>query len=247
MGTLIDQSRRENLLEQFKQAHYALCAEKAQAEKELARVRQRKKALEERKVAVGKALALVQKVAIDTQKQIESRIDSLVSFALSAVWEREAYQFELRFGVKRGQTEAEMYFVRDGKLRISPMESSGGGVKDVASFVLRVGYLSLLFKKFGVRKFLLLDEPFKYVSPDLQNRCALMMKELSQKVGLQILMISHLPEIYSIFDTVYRVSQRARISVVERRSVSFTERPLPQQQGNTATVKRSKPKRVKRG
>jgi DNA repair exonuclease SbcCD ATPase subunit len=155
-----------------------------------------------------KARILVQKVAEETQKRIEFHIGNLVSTALAAVFPNP-YEFVLRFTQRRNRTECDLLFCREGK-EYDPISATGGGAVDVASFALRAALWSV--KK--NRPLFILDEPFKFVSVDLQSKCSLMLKELSKKLKFQIIMISHLPNIIESADKVFRIKNVDGKSVI---------------------------------
>lgn len=156
-----------------------------------------------------KARRVIQIVAQKTQKNLEFHISQMVSSALAAVWD-DPYEFKVRFVSRSNRSECDMFFVRGGKER-DPMESSGGGPKDVASFALRIAKWTL--KK--NRPTFLLDEPFKYVSVDLQPKCSQMLRMLCESLGIQILMVSHLPAINTAAEKEFKVTINKRISKVE--------------------------------
>jgi DNA repair ATPase RecN len=154
--------------------------------------------------------ALVQEVAQQTMNNLSFHISSIVTAALKAIPFPDCPTFEAEFVKGRHQVECYLWFVNDG-IKSKPIESSGGGTCDVASFALRLTYWSL--KK--NRPSFILDEPFKYVSADLQPHCAEMINMLSEKMGVQIIMISHLPEIDLVAEKEYDVSKKGGKSIVK--------------------------------
>ena len=54
---------------------------------------------------------------------------------------------------------------------------------------------------------IILDEPFRFISRDLQARAGEILKMLSQKLGLQILMVTHIGEMIDIADKVFEVKK----------------------------------------
>jgi DNA repair ATPase RecN len=157
-----------------------------------------------------KARIILQTVAEQTQKKIEHHISILVTMALAAVFP-DPYTFLIRFVIRREKTEADLIFVKNGN-EGSPMDVSGGGPLDVASFALRTATWAIK----PTRNILILDEPFKYVSRDLQSKCSEMIKYLSSKMNIQMLLVSHIPEIIDSADTVFKVSQTSGVSMVEK-------------------------------
>lgn len=137
------------------------------------------------------AQTIVQNVAQLTQQELEYHVSELVSLALAAVFD-EPYELSVEFTQRRGRTEADLWFVRDGK-KIDPLGASGGGAVDVASFGLMVALWSLAPVK--TRPVLFMDEPLKWLKGgQLPERGASMIKEISEKLGLQVVMISHIPD-----------------------------------------------------
>ena len=147
-----------------------------------------------------KVRAYVQIVAEQTQKKIEYHISNLVSMALSAVFP-DPYEFSLQFVQRRNKTEADLIFKKDGN-EGDPLDISGGGALDVASFALRAATWSIK----PSRKVLLLDEPGKFISRDLQEKFGEMIKTISTKLGIQLIVISHIPEIISYADKVFNTT-----------------------------------------
>lgn len=175
----------------------------------LERERERGKAMERRNADALKARALAQKVAQETQKKLEYHVSNLVTLAEASVFP-DPYEFGVEFVQRRNKTECDLYFLKGGE-RLDPVSSSGGGALDVAAFALRCAFWSLNKS----RPVIILDEPFRFVSHDLQGRCGEMLKRISERLGLQVLMVSHLPNIISGADRVFRVTQDGGVSSVE--------------------------------
>src|SRR4030065_2129103 len=140
------------------------------------------------------AQAIIQVVAQQTQKQLEWHISEIVSLALSSVFDNP-YDFKIEFVVKRGKTECNFFFERNGK-RINPIESASGGAVDVTSFALRIALWSL--SKNTMRNILIFDEPFKNINDktrETHKRIAKMIKMLSKKLKIQFIIITMIPEL----------------------------------------------------
>lgn len=156
------------------------------------------------------AQIIVQNVAQLTQEELKIHISNLVTLALESVFD-DPYEFEVDFVQRRGQSEADLWFVIDGE-RIDPLSASGGGVVDVAAFGLRVSLWSL--QKPRSRSIIVLDEPFKYLSSNYQQKAGELLKVISEKLKLQILMISHIEPLVEAADNVIKISQKKGISNV---------------------------------
>ena len=150
------------------------------------------------------AQAFLQKVAQDTQSQLKFQIEDIVNLALETCFPNE-YEFQLQFNIARGKTDAELVFLSQKTGRpIDPMNASGGGVVDLTAFALRIASYAL---EQGVDNVIILDEPFRFISRDLQARAGEILKSLSTKLGLQIIFVTHVPEFVDISDKVFEVKK----------------------------------------
>ena len=155
-----------------------------------------------------KAKEVIHQVAQKTLEQLSVNVSSLVTQALKSVFD-DPYIFLVEFCTKRNQTECEFYIQRRG-CKIDPLDASGGGVADIISFALRAVFLKLS----GQRPLLLLDEPFKFLSSDLQQFASQMLKTISTQLGIQVVMVTHLPELIGCVDNVIKVSQNKGVSTI---------------------------------
>lgn len=158
---------------------------------------------------VETAQVIIQTVAEQTQKQLVYQLTEIVDLALSSVYD-DPYEFRLDFIQKRGKTEADIYFVRNGKRR-NPMTGSGGGVVDVASFALRLALWSLN----NTEKTIIIDEPFKNLDKKRQIKAGEMITLLSKKLGIQFILTSHEDAIINTADKVFDTQLVNKVSVVK--------------------------------
>lgn len=133
------------------------------------------------------AQKLLQAAAEQVQASAHQQIASVVSRCLESVFETP-YQFKINFVQKRGKTEAELVFVRDGQ-DIDPVDAAGGGVIDLAAFSLRLA--CLLIQQPRRRRCLILDEPFSHLSSDHIPAVREMLLELARELDWQFLIVTH--------------------------------------------------------
>lgn len=155
-----------------------------QQEDGLEKVQTKIKEIEEAKSFI---LGLVSSV----QESIHRKISGVVSRCLEAVFD-EPYTFRIKFVQKRGQTEVELVFERNGK-EVDPLTASGGGVVDVAAFALRLASLTICRPR--PRPLLVLDEPFKFVSAEYRPRLRELLETLSEEMKVQFLIVTHMEEL----------------------------------------------------
>lgn len=162
------------------------------------------------KINTEQAQIIIQEVAKKTQEQVAFHISGIVSMALAAIFD-DPYEFKIRFVTRRGRTEADLLLERDG-VEIDPMGAVGGGVIDVVSFALRVALWSIAVPK--LRAVLILDEPFKFLSRGYQPKASAMIQEISKKLGIQFIIVSHDPAIIASADKTFQVQIQDGISLI---------------------------------
>jgi len=199
-----------NCVENLKLKVSALTGERDQILRSIESIATKVVGLRDQKDDHKKAQQIIRDVSLQTQKQLEFKVSSLVSTCLSTVFE-DPYEFHLEFTERRNKTEGDIFFTR-GDAVIDPMEQSGGGVLDVASFALRVVGWKLSRK--NLRPVFILDEPFKFLNRDRQPKAGQMLVEVSQKLGVQIIMDSHQRDIIARCDKVFEVTMRDRVSKI---------------------------------
>jgi DNA repair exonuclease SbcCD ATPase subunit len=148
---------------------------------------------EDKLTAAREAQGIAQGLVQAIQTQIHQSIAKVVCRCLEAVFD-EPYEFRIVFEQKRGRTEARMVFVRGG-VEVDPMTASGGGVVDVAAFALRLACLVL--QRPAVRRLVVLDEPFKFVSEGYRAAVRDLLLCLSSEMGIQFVMVTHIDELQS--------------------------------------------------
>ena len=162
----------------------------------------------ERQKNVDAAQAFLQKVAQDTQSQLKYHINDLVNMALSACFPDE-YDFDINFEIKRGKTEAELQFIKDG-YPVDPMGASGGGCVDLAAFALRIAAWTLD----QTNNTLILDEPFKWIDAERRPRAIEILKEISRRLKIQFIIVTHDEKIVDAADRVFEVRLINKVSQI---------------------------------
>lgn len=134
-------------------------------------------------------LAIVQTV---TRDKIKDGFESIASWALKSIFQKD-YKFCLEFG-RRGNL-SELYFAiktPDLQEAFDPMDTSGGGVLNVVSLVLRLILMEISVPK--IQGFIILDESFKNVNgQDNIDRLNNFVEEMSSKFNRQIIHVTDMP------------------------------------------------------
>lgn len=156
------------------------------------------------------AKEIIKQVGLKTQQQLQYHISDITTLALESIFDN-AYQLKAEFVERRDKTECDLLFVRDDEV-LDPISASGGGAVDVASFALRIASWSMEYPR--LRNVIILDEPMRFLSEDLQEKASKMIKELSSKLGIQFIIVTHSQEITTYADKVFEVKIRKGVSKV---------------------------------
>lgn len=163
------------------------------------------------KLTIEIAQISIQEVAQKTQAELQFFISDMVDAAISAVFPENSYNFKCEFVQRRGKTEADLFLADAKGNRIKPSDAEGGGLVDIVSFALRICLWSLTKSS---RATFFLDEGLKFLSRDLLPKAGELVKELSTRLGLQIIMVSHLDELIDMADRVIEVKKVKGVSNV---------------------------------
>lgn len=176
--------------------------------------KQELKTLNKRQIHIENAQVLLQTTAQETQDGLKIHLQDIVQMALDTCFPDE-FQFCIDFELKRGSTVCEMY-LKDPEseyddFRIHPMQASGGGLVDIISLALRLAVWTLSKPD----NLIVLDEPFKFLSDNLRPMAGEILYNMSRKLGLQIIMVTHDPVLMEIADRVFKVRKtRSGVSKV---------------------------------
>ena len=129
---------------------------------------------------------IIKTVANKTQEIIRYKITDIVTKALQVVFGND-YEFIMEMDNKRGKNNI-YFYIKKGDMLVDVLDSSGGGVADVVSFALR---LSLFILNRKQRSVFIFDEPFKFLSVDLQEKMAQFLQDIAKELGIQIILTTH--------------------------------------------------------
>lgn len=190
----------KTILQNYRQKLTKINARRELLEEEAEKKRHELHTYEQRHTLSLGARAFAQHVAQKLQSTIEVRINSICTSALESIFYDDPYEFVARFTSRRGKSECDLVFVKGGN-EIAPLESSGYGACNVANIGCRLSLWSLNRN----RRTFILDEPLQHLSVDRCEDASKTLKELCDRLGIQIIMISHDPEIVNYADKVVEI------------------------------------------
>jgi DNA repair exonuclease SbcCD ATPase subunit len=148
--------------------------------------------LEQQVGLYAKAGALLTTIGEQAQESARAQFEGLATQALQVIF-GEGLSFRFAAGESGGQATLEPVIRSEygGTVTETPvMDARGGGMAAVTGFVLR---LVMVLLSPGVRKILFLDETFGMVSQNHVADVAGFLREVADRTGVQIVMITHDP------------------------------------------------------
>lgn len=180
-------ARRQALAEQIEQRSLAAASERSE---------------QELLAAVVQLLSAMQKV---WAARFQEAVGSLVSEGLAGVFGEE-----MNLVVEMGQSgdlPTVKFSLRDSRgLETDVLDARGGGLVNVASFLLRM--LLLLSARPPQARLLFLDESFANVSEEYVGPLSALLRRLCEEGGFQIVLVTHRPALAAAGDYVYQFSLR---------------------------------------
>jgi DNA repair exonuclease SbcCD ATPase subunit len=148
------------------------------------------------------AREIIKTVGLRTQQQLQYNISDITSLALEAVF-NDPYELQVEFVQRRNKTECDLFFIRNEN-KIDPLSASGGGAVDVAAFALRIASWSM--QNPHSRNTIVMDEPLRFLSADHQEKASQMIKEISKRLNIQFIIVTHESILTSYADKVFETS-----------------------------------------
>lgn len=140
----------------------------------------------------GEVVAVLASIGEERQVRLQQQVESLVTRGLRTIFGEEL-SFHLVQG-SSGRVPSVDFMVRttlsDGReVDTDLMSARGGGLVSVVSFLLRL--VVLLLSRKGQGGLLVLDETFAMLSREYVPLMAAFVRELVDKTGVKVLMVTH--------------------------------------------------------
>jgi DNA repair exonuclease SbcCD ATPase subunit len=136
-----------------------------------------------------KAIEVLNLVQRSTRDKIKEAFENLVTFALQSIYQAD-YQFQLEFGNRGNIGELDFNLKTPETKGFLPLKDcTAGGSLDIISLAMRFVLLQVIRPK--VEGFVVLDEPCKMLSKNLVQNEANFYKQINEKLGRQMIIITH--------------------------------------------------------
>ena len=147
---------------------------------------------------------LVQETAQEVQESLRFHLQDLVQHALDSIFPG-VYTFRVEFAVARGRTDARLLLEKGGNVMDDIMDCEGGTLVQIIALALRIAVWTLA----PTDNVLIFDEPGNMVSAQYRPIFGELLRGLSQRLNLQIIMVSHDETYIAKADRVFTVTQGA--------------------------------------
>ena len=147
---------------------------------------------------------LIDREVIDNAKMVES----LLTEGLQAIFDDLDLSVRSEIDIRRGKVAVDLITVQKQENGIvtegSSIDAYGGSVSTVQSVLLRIVVLS----RRGLRPLLLLDESLAAVAEHYVPRVGKFLSVLSDRMDLDVLVVSHNPALVEMATNAYRINKK---------------------------------------
>ncbi|KKN84423.1 hypothetical protein LCGC14_0288850 [marine sediment metagenome] len=163
---------------------------------------QKAAALEQEDVQ-AKALIVLQSLEKTWRGHYEKALAALGGQGINAVFTDAEYEVLLESTIKRGVASLDIILVKDGK-RVRLKGGTGGSVVQVLAYLLRHFMTTSQHPEW--RRLEALDEPFSMVATEQRPALCQLVKEITERLGFQLIFSSHEDEVLDAADVAYLVN-----------------------------------------
>jgi len=131
----------------------------------------------------------IEDLSLNKRNLYKNRIETVVTEVLKTLYGEE-YSFEMSYGDKNNRSFLDIEVKKQyGDYAVKrDMSGHGGGISDSISIPLRV---LILKGSQDVGDILFLDEAYKHVDTSISENVGLFLRQLCEKMQMQIIMLSH--------------------------------------------------------
>jgi hypothetical protein len=151
-----------------------------------------------------KCRVLIMEIGKTTQAQVQQYIEDTVTLALQSVY-GQTYKFVVKFEYnKRDQLETQFFLDKGGKLLELRKNTTGGGVVDLCAFSMRM-VVWVLDDETPSPPIMIMDEPFKNVSAKFIPSVSEVVKQVSDMLEIQFIIVTHNETFIENADTIHYI------------------------------------------
>lgn len=148
-----------------------------------------------------------------SRARIKNKLERIVNSALSGIFDDKLMEFKLIPNRTKRGLDYDVYLETNKQL--TPLtDSKGGGVLDIVALSLKIAFLRL-YRNFN-RQTMILDEPFKNLDATRVPKAVMWLKQISEKMQIQFIIVSHCKELIEKSDVVYETNLIADRTILNK-------------------------------
>lgn len=147
------------------------------------------------------AAVVVGAVEKTQQDQLKQKLEKLVSYALTVIFER-TFKFVVDFDSRGQQSEAKFLILDENGVTQPVKDAHGGGILVVVAYILRA--IVMMSSQPRLSPIMIDDESLVQVSAEFRPRLIEFLRKFAESANLQLIMITHQEDLKEIADKIYR-------------------------------------------
>ena len=156
-----------------------------------------------------KSIEVLELIQKNNYNRIKEGFENIVSYALQYIYDDKEYGLKLEFKRRGNLSELLLNTMSPGFVDFyEPMDCEAGSFLDISAVALRIALLELSIPK--NKGFLIFDESFKALSDNLMENAGLFLKTINQKMGRQIIFITHRKKLVECADNIIEIGENEK-------------------------------------
>lgn len=199
-------------LEEVKLKYAGLVGRLRGKEERLEELRNAERRNTEEARVVNDASRLLLEIAVEHQGEVLRFLNGLVTSGLRDVF-GDHVEVEFREETRSNQRAIDIILLIDGVEADIP-EGVGGGLADMVALLVQLS--SLYLRRGEVGQIIFLDEGLKHLGEEYRPSAARVIQEISKRLGIQVIFVTHQEEFVEVADCVYRFTYHKDGTRIER-------------------------------
>jgi len=204
----------EDRIDDFKQLEEEFLLKKGNLQKIKQDIRDTKIALKKARHNVKlyeETAEYLRKISLFLREGTKHKIETIVTEALNEIFTDKDLEFFMRFEEKRNVNNLD-FIIKEGDKELSILDGCGYGPMNVVATILRIIFIELQSSK---PTCIILDEPAVNLSKQYQANFGRFLSILSERLGHQLIIVTHKQDIASQCHKMISVKQNKKgISVI---------------------------------
>ncbi len=176
--------------------------------------KERKNKIEEENLILKELKDFLLQISANYREDICNLFTNLVTEALTSIFEKDI-KFEIKLYSYRNEPAVDILVI-ENELEVDPQKSCGGGVNDIISLVLKIIFIYLK----NSTRILILDESLKFLSRNYLEQASSFIQDISERMNLQIILVSHKPELEVGCDNLITIEKENNRSIIKNENNS---------------------------